>query len=181
MRFKRLKKRNAIVGNFKKFFRKEYKMKKLVELVVVGVFSIVGFAYSDIYSSQGVEGYWFGDALKDRAAGMVMCDNQNGLAYLGLYSEKKIPGLKEVHHCNLAVSMDRNGNANMQVIDPVDGKTYNLDLLALAKNNQPKEVEEVEVELEDTAVLKAKIDELEKRVAELVAELIAVESKRGQE
>lgn len=172
MRFKRLKKRNAVVGNFKKFFRKECKMKKLVALVVVGVFSIVGFAYSDIYSSQGVEGYWFGNALKDRAAGMVMCDNQNGLAYLGLYSEKKIPGLNDVHPCNLAISMDKDGKANMQVIDPSDGKIYNLDLLALAKG-QPQ--------VEGLEALKAKNAELEKRIEELVAELIAIESKRGQE
>lgn len=154
-------------------------MKKLVALVVVCVFSIVGFAYSDIYSSQGIEGYWFGDALKDRAAGMVMCDNQNGLAYLGLYSNKKIPGMHEVHPCNLAISVDKNGESNMQVIDPADGHIYNLDLLALAKNNQPKEVEEVD--LESIEVLKAKNAELEKRIEELVAELIAVESKRGQE
>lgn len=147
-------------------------MKKLVALVVVGVFSVVGFAYSDIYSSQGIEGYWFGNALQDRAAGMVMCDNQNGLAYLGLYSEKKIPGLRGVHHCNLAISMDRNGKANMQVIDPTDGETYNLDLLALAKQSK---------EAEDTTVLKTKIEELERRVAELVAELAVVESNRGQE
>jgi hypothetical protein len=165
-----------------KVLSKGIKMKKLVALVVVGVLSIMGLAHSEIVDSQDIEGYWFGNALKDRAAGMVMCDNQKGLAYLGLYSEKKIPGLREVHHCNLAISMDRNGNANMQVIDPVDGKTYNLDLLALAKNNQPKEVEETEeVEVESIEVLKAKNAELEKRIEELVAELIAIESKRGQE
>jgi hypothetical protein len=157
-------------------------MKKLVALVVVGVLSVVGFAHSEIVDSQDIEGYWFGDAYNNKASGMVLCDNRNGVAYLGFYSSQKIPNFRKAQACNLAFSMNSGGQANMQVVDPADGHIYNLDLLALAKNNQPKEVEETEeVEAESIEVLKAKNAELEKRIEELVAELIAVESKRGQE
>lgn len=162
-----------------KFFRKEHKMKKFVALVVVGVLGVVGFAHSEIVDSQDIEGYWFGDAYNNKASGLVLCDNRSGVAYLGFYSSQKIPNFRKAEACNLAISMDKRGNANMQVVDPSDGHIYNLDLLALAKNNQPKEVEEVEVESVES--LKAKNAELEKRIEELVAELIAIESKRGQE
>lgn len=154
-------------------------MKKLVALVIFSVLGVVGFAHSEIVDSQDIEGYWFGDAYNNKASGLVLCDNRSGVAYLGFYSSQKIPNFRKAEACNLAISMDKRGNANMQVVDPSDGHIYNLDLLALAKNNQPKEVEEVEVESVES--LKAKNAELEKRIEELVAELIAIESKRGQE
>lgn len=97
---------------------------------------LVGTVYADIYSGDKIEGYWFGDALKDKTAGMVICDNTYGLAYLGLYSEKKIPNFKRASACNLAISMDKDGKAMLQVVDPSNGKMYYLDLLELAKKNQ---------------------------------------------
>lgn len=154
-------------------------MKKLVALVIFSVLGVVGFAHSEIVDSQDIEGYWFGDAYNNKASGLVLCDNRSGVAYLGFYSSQKIPNFRKAEACNLAISMNKDGEANMQVVDPSDGHIYNLDLLALAKNNQPKEVEEVEVESVES--LKAKNAELEKRIEELVAELIAIESKRGQE
>lgn len=110
-------------------------MKKLVVLILL---LFAGVTYSQVVKEGSIEGYWFGNAMQDKTAGMVMCDNEQGVAYLGLYSGKKIPGLTQAHACNLAISMDKDGEANLQVIDPADGRIYNVDLVKFAKEQNNK-------------------------------------------
>lgn len=103
------------------------------KLAVVILLLFAGVTYSQVVKEGSIEGYWFGNAMQDKTAGMVMCDNDLGVAYLGLYSQKKIPGLTQAHACNLAISMNQQGEASLQVIDPADGHIYNVDLVKFAK------------------------------------------------